>query len=435
MTPEPSTAAVPVEGEAPEALTVDGVDLVRWTDGEGCTHVALDRCPHRRAPLSAGYVADGVLRCRYHGWGFGGDGRCVDVPALGADARIPSRARLEMAELPGAANGSAEVPVDLPAPVLRSVPDLDPAGPGTGGSWLDGDTPGLERFWHQACRRAELVPGASIDIELLTTTWTVSLDADGTTYTARNAADGSAPWGVEAHLDHVWLAPQAPLAPLPDVPEWGQEGWHLRRLSRAEGRFGVGLLLDNQLDAGHFAFVHTTTFGTPDAAQLPPAEVVREGTVATCTMRVPIAARNLAVVEAEDEALQQHRTMHYSFHAPLWLRLHLDYEENSGSTILLFGFVPQGPGRARMDLDILFRRPAGFTEAELDERLEFEERVVAEDLHLQRLFGDLRLPLDPAAELHTKADRYSLTCRQLLRDLVAEAAGGASGSTAESASA
>ena len=426
MTPEPAAALVPVEGDAPEALTIDGVAHVAWTDGEGCRHVALDQCPHRRAPLSAGCVADGVLRCRYHGWGFDGEGRCVDVPALGAEGRIPSRARLTLAAEP-----IDEVPVELPA-ALHAVPDPDPADEG---AWLDGDTPGLERFWHQACRRAELAPGASIDIELLGTTWTVSLDADGATYAARNPLDVAEPWGVQAHLDHVWVAPEAPLAPLPDVPEWGQDGWHLRRLSRAEGRYGVGLLLDNQLDAGHFAFVHTTTFGTPDAAQLPAAEVERDGTVATCTMRVPIAARNLAVVAADDEAVQQHRTMHYAFHAPLWLRLQLDYEENSGSTILLFGFVPQGPGRARMDLDILFRRPAGFTEAELDERLAFEEQVVAEDLVLQRLFEDLRLPLDPAAELHTKADRYSLTCRHLLRDLLAEAAGGAAVDGAESASA
>ncbi|QXC61066.1 Rieske 2Fe-2S domain-containing protein [Aquihabitans sp. G128] len=398
--PAKAPAAVPVEGEAPEAFELDGQPMVRWTDAEGCTRVAHDRCPHRRAPLSAGYVADGVLRCRYHGWGFGGDGRCVDVPALGPEGRIPPRARLEVVP--------SEVPVTLPA-----AP--------TAGSWLDGDTPGLERFWHQACRLGELAPGASVETELLGTTWTLSLAADGATYSARTA-EGAEPFAVQAHLDHLWLAPTAPLAPLPEVPEWGQDGWHLRRLSRAEGRFGVGLLLDNQLDAGHFAFVHTTTFGTPDAARLPESVVERDGTTVTCTMRVPIAARNLAVVEAEDDEPRSHRTMHYAFHAPLWLRLQLDYEEGLGSTILLFGFVPQGPGRARMDLDILFRRPEGFTEDQLDERLAFEEQVVAEDLHLQRLFHDLRLPLDPAAELHTKADRYSLTCRHLLRDLLAEAA-------------
>ena len=112
--------------------------------------------------------------------------------------------------------------------------------------------------------------------------------------------------------------------------------------------------------------------------------------------------------------------MRYAFHAPLWLRLQLDYEDTGGSTILLFGFVPLGAGRARMDVDILFFDPAGFTEEQLDERLAFEERVVGEDLALQQQFDDLRLPLDPSAELHTKADRYSVVCRNVIRTLLDE---------------
>lgn len=55
----------------------------------------VDRCPHRRAPLSLGQVTDGVLRCAYHGWCFADDGRCLAVPALGAGAAVPSRARLD----------------------------------------------------------------------------------------------------------------------------------------------------------------------------------------------------------------------------------------------------------------------------------------------------------------------------------------------------
>jgi hypothetical protein len=71
-----------------------------------------------------------------------------------------------------------------------------------------------------------------------------------------------------------------------------------------------------------------------------------------------------------------------------------------------------------MDVDLLFHHPDGFTDEQLDERLAFEERVVGEDLRLQRLFEDLRLPLDPTVELHTKADRLSTTCRQVLRELL-----------------
>ncbi len=56
--------------------------------------VFLDRCPHRRAPLSAGSCDGDFLRCGYHGWRFDGRGHCVEIPALGPDATIPPRAQL-----------------------------------------------------------------------------------------------------------------------------------------------------------------------------------------------------------------------------------------------------------------------------------------------------------------------------------------------------
>lgn len=56
-----------------------------------------DRCPHRLAPLSAGWVEDGKLRCGYHGWLFDQDGRCTLIPANGPDGPVPSRACLRPA--------------------------------------------------------------------------------------------------------------------------------------------------------------------------------------------------------------------------------------------------------------------------------------------------------------------------------------------------
>lgn len=55
-------------------------DVVLYRDSAGSLFALEDRCPHRFAPLSAGTLKDGILRCGYHGLGFNGQGRCVLNP-------------------------------------------------------------------------------------------------------------------------------------------------------------------------------------------------------------------------------------------------------------------------------------------------------------------------------------------------------------------
>lgn len=54
------------------------VALFRTSDGAPAA--VFDRCPHRFAPFSAGWMADDVLVCGYHGLGFDRSGRCVVNP-------------------------------------------------------------------------------------------------------------------------------------------------------------------------------------------------------------------------------------------------------------------------------------------------------------------------------------------------------------------
>ena len=88
----------------------------------------LDRCPHRRAPLSLGSCDGEVLQCAYHGWRFGGDGRCVEIPALGPGAAVPGQARLtavaSVAERAGMVFVAPETPI---APLGTIEESEDPA--------------------------------------------------------------------------------------------------------------------------------------------------------------------------------------------------------------------------------------------------------------------------------------------------------------------
>ena len=78
----------------PLGVTLLGDNYVLWRGPEGSLVAAPDRCPHRQAPLSAGSVRDGCLTCVYHGWVFGEEGRCCDVPSTGEGVPVPPRANL-----------------------------------------------------------------------------------------------------------------------------------------------------------------------------------------------------------------------------------------------------------------------------------------------------------------------------------------------------
>ncbi|HEX6393652.1 MAG TPA: Rieske 2Fe-2S domain-containing protein [Acidimicrobiales bacterium] len=72
-------------------------DLVVAELGPGSVAAMVDRCPHRSTRLSLGCVERGALRCGYHGWRWGSDGRCVEVPSAPGKP-IPERFRVDSFE-------------------------------------------------------------------------------------------------------------------------------------------------------------------------------------------------------------------------------------------------------------------------------------------------------------------------------------------------
>lgn len=84
-------SALPADRPLP--VTLFSRPYALWRGGAGEVYAVHDRCPHKGASLSAGRVAEGQLRCGYHGWCFGSDGRCQRIPANGSDQSIPQRAR------------------------------------------------------------------------------------------------------------------------------------------------------------------------------------------------------------------------------------------------------------------------------------------------------------------------------------------------------
>ena len=85
------TAATFTEvGAKPLARTICDEPLAIFRGQDGTVAVLTDRCPHRKAPLSAGEVVGNDIQCGYHGIRFAADGACTHVPGdvpVGRDFR------------------------------------------------------------------------------------------------------------------------------------------------------------------------------------------------------------------------------------------------------------------------------------------------------------------------------------------------------------
>jgi phenylpropionate dioxygenase-like ring-hydroxylating dioxygenase large terminal subunit len=71
----------PQIGSGPVARTVLGEPLVIFRGKDGKIAALADRCAHRNLALSRGKVTDDGLRCAYHGWTWGSDGHCTNIPS------------------------------------------------------------------------------------------------------------------------------------------------------------------------------------------------------------------------------------------------------------------------------------------------------------------------------------------------------------------
>ncbi len=83
---------LPEPDGAPLRVTIMGQDLRAFRATDGSVGLVSPRCPHRGADLFFGRNEGGGIRCAYHGWKFGRDGRCLDLPTIDPG---PARARVQ----------------------------------------------------------------------------------------------------------------------------------------------------------------------------------------------------------------------------------------------------------------------------------------------------------------------------------------------------
>lgn len=79
----------------PKAFRLLGENLVVFKTESGKVAALADRCCHRTAQLSKGFVEGERIVCGYHGWTYDNTGRCVRIPqrddvAIPASSKVPA---------------------------------------------------------------------------------------------------------------------------------------------------------------------------------------------------------------------------------------------------------------------------------------------------------------------------------------------------------
>lgn len=106
--------------DGPFPFTLLGENIVLWKDADGKPCAVRDRCCHRTAKLSKGFVDQGNIVCGYHGWTYDGFGACVRIPQMEDDHAKLTNVRIESFRCKEAC-GYAWVALEEP---LQDIPDI-----------------------------------------------------------------------------------------------------------------------------------------------------------------------------------------------------------------------------------------------------------------------------------------------------------------------
>lgn len=227
-------------------------------------------------------------------------------------------------------------------------------------------------------------------------------------------------WGVAEAHGLVWLAPDEPLAPLPDFPEWGADGfdgfWNEPRGTTTS----AAQLVDNFLDASHFPFVHTDTFGTDEASLVVNEPVTSGGWRVQTTFDTWY--RNFddpLVATGEHPEVQPQRLLKQGM-AGYTVYLRLEFPVTGATFSILFSCQPETADRTRI-YKLMARDDLGGDRARIDSTIADELQILEEDLRILERYPDRRVHLD-TTECHTRGDKLSVAWRRLLGSLVAATA-------------
>lgn len=209
-------------------------------------------------------------------------------------------------------------------------------------------------------------------------------------------------WGL------IWTVLEQPLGE-PPIPGWFDPArWRCGHGTPFEVPVGLGVTIENFRDVSHFAFVHKATLGVVSEV-IEPLQVERDG--------VEVTMRREMRTEDGDGSWDSLREGFNHVIAPNLTSIRMRMVK--GERCLLHAARAIGPTEsAHYWMEGLSE---DFDELTMEEAIESEERLYAEDREVMAAVEPRELPLALDADVNTLADRFTLAYREAFAEFVRRA--------------
>ena len=245
-----------------------------------------------------------------------------------------------------------------------------------------------------------------------------AIPAVGATSHIPSRADATPAWGVQERYGMVWLAPAEPLTDISRFPEYEADGFDTIWTTIVRTPVSAAQLVDNFLDASHFPFVHTGTFGDDKASEVVDEGIERDDWLVRTVFSTWYKNFDDPLVVTGEHPAVQPQDLLKEGGASTTVYLRLFFPVTGATLSILFVCTPESADSTRVyklvARDDLAGDPVRIAQTVVDEDL-----ILAEDLAVLERYARMEIHLDPRVEVHTRGDRLSLAWRRLLAEWLA----------------
>jgi phenylpropionate dioxygenase-like ring-hydroxylating dioxygenase large terminal subunit len=269
--------------------------------------------------------------------------------------------------------------------------------------------------WADLCihRGARLSGGKVADGCLICPYHGWSYDTTGACVLIPAHPDLAPPARAKAQVHHVqekygliWVCLGQPRHEIGVFPEWDDAAFRKAPAGPYDVRAHGPRVLENFLDVGHFAFVHTGYLGDPERPEIEDyqAEMSDAGVI----------ARDIAVWQPDPDGTGKAGVVHYTYQVHRPLQASFFKETNGERFSMFYAVTPVDEGLSR-SWAVLAMNYA--PEQTPEQMTEFQDIITRQDVPVVESQRPELLPLDLQAELHLRSDRTAIAYRQWLRKL------------------